>query len=145
MSRTQVLTHQFVKSIPDKIAPGILYVSMEYGMVAHLCACGCGREVMTPLTPTDWKLTYDGDAITLHPSIGNWGFPCRSHYWIKSSQIVRSGNMSDAAIAAGRQADRRKKERYYASQYSHGPLMPVAEMAKLRQGLWARLKKWWFS
>ncbi|MDH2356437.1 DUF6527 family protein [Bradyrhizobium sp. SSUT112] len=23
----------------------------------HLCCCGCGREVVTPLTPAQWRLT----------------------------------------------------------------------------------------
>jgi hypothetical protein len=61
---------------------GVLYVSPGYATVTHLCCCGCGAEVVTPLSPTDWKLTFDGVAISLSPSVGNWSLPCRSHYFI---------------------------------------------------------------
>jgi hypothetical protein len=37
----------------------------------------------SPLSPTDWKLTFDGVSVSLHPSDGNWSFPCRSHYRIE--------------------------------------------------------------
>ena len=39
---------------------------------AHSCCCGCGEEVVAPLTPTDWKMTFDGETTSLRPSIGNW-------------------------------------------------------------------------
>jgi hypothetical protein len=79
MKQPIVLDTEFVASIPDRLAEHTLYVSMEYATVAHQCCCGCGLEVVTPLSPTDWKLTYDGVSVSLHPSIGNWSFPCRSH------------------------------------------------------------------
>jgi hypothetical protein len=81
------LTHKFVEFIPDTLDDGILYVSIAFGTVAHRCCCGCKREVVTPLTPTDWKLTFDGETVSLRPSIGNWNFPCRSHYWITKNRI----------------------------------------------------------
>ena len=64
-----------------------LYVSVEFGTVIHKCCCGCGNEVVTPLSPDDWKLMFDGRSISLYPSIGNWSFPCRSHYWIRNSRV----------------------------------------------------------
>lgn len=79
--------HEFVESFPDKLKERTLYVSMEFATISHRCACGCGREVVTPLSPTDWKLMFDGRTITLHPSIGNWGFECQSHYWIRGNRI----------------------------------------------------------
>ena len=42
--------------------------------------------MVTPLKPTDWKLTFDGKTITLYPSIRNWNFACRSHYWIRNNR-----------------------------------------------------------
>ena len=72
MIQHKTLDHSFVDSFPDTLAPGILYVSFEYGSAAHSCCCGCGEEVVTPLTPTDWNITYDGETITLHPSVGSW-------------------------------------------------------------------------
>ncbi len=61
---------------------GVIYVSVDYATAIHKCCCGCGNEVVTPLSPTDWELTFDGKTISLYPSIGNWNFQCRSHYWI---------------------------------------------------------------
>ena len=66
------LNHRFCTHIPESLAPGVLYVSMEYATAAHSCCCGCGEEVVTPFTATDWKMTFDGQAISLWPSVGNW-------------------------------------------------------------------------
>ncbi|WP_407657660.1 DUF6527 family protein [Lacibacter sediminis] len=60
---------------------------MEFGTAIHRCVCGCGSRVVTPISPTGWQLTYDGESITLDPSIGNWSFECKSHYWIRKSVV----------------------------------------------------------
>lgn len=78
---------EFVDSIPEKILPGILYVSIRFSTAIHLCACGCGHEVVTPISPRGWKILYDGETISLSPSIGNWNFRCKSHYWIRKNCI----------------------------------------------------------
>lgn len=109
------VTHQFVEIVPDKLQEGILYVSMEYATVVHKCMCGCGKEVATPLSPTDWYLTFDGDSVSLHPSVGNWSFPCRSHYWIRHNRVLWCGDMPQNLINAGRVRDRRAKTAYYAN------------------------------
>ena len=36
------------------------------------CCCGCGEEVVTPFSPAQWQMSFDGEAVSLHPSIGNW-------------------------------------------------------------------------
>lgn len=86
MMRHELLKHAFVEHIPEKVEPGILYVSMEYGTAAHSCYCGCGEEVVTPFTPTDWKMIFDGETVSLNPSIGNWTLDCRAHY------VITAGN-----------------------------------------------------
>jgi hypothetical protein len=144
MIRINVLTFQFVKTIPEKFGNGILFVSMEYGMAAHRCCCGCGREVITPLTPTDWKLIFDGETISLHPSIGNWSFPCRSHYWIKRNAVVWSYAMSEAEIEAGRALDGRAKQQYLETKALGGAPAQVPPQTR-RESLWARFVKWWSS
>jgi len=83
-----MMKHKFVEFIPDQLEDGILYVSIVYATVLHKCACGCGNEVVTPLSPSDWQLTFNGETISLFPSIGNWSFPCRSHYWIRKNEAV---------------------------------------------------------
>lgn len=82
------MRHRFVEFIPDELEDGILYISITYATVLHKCCCGCGNEVVTPLSPSDWQLTFDGETISLFPSIGNWSFPCRSHYWIRKDKVV---------------------------------------------------------
>lgn len=81
------LTPIFVKYIPEEVEAGKLYVSMEYATCVHLCACGCGEKVVTPLAPKEWKLNYDGVHVTLCPSIGNFKYSCNSHYFIRGNRI----------------------------------------------------------
>jgi hypothetical protein len=110
-----VLEHRFVKNISEELEPGVLYISMEYGMVSHSCACGCGEEVTTPLTPTDWHMVYDGEAVTLNPSIGNWNLACRSHYVIRRGHVIEAGPWSEKQVSAERARDRASKARYYTT------------------------------
>lgn len=106
----------FVETIPEAMDAGVLYVSMSLASAIHLCACGCGREVITPLSPTDWKLCFDGEDVTLEPSIGNWSFPCRSHYWIRGGKVRWAGPWSTKEIADERAYDRKRKIDYYDRQ-----------------------------
>ncbi|MCX6168645.1 MAG: DUF6527 family protein [Ignavibacteriales bacterium] len=110
------LTHKFVKNIPEKIEDGVIYISIDYASVIHKCACGCGKEVVTPLSPTDWKLIFDGKTISLYPSIGNWNFACQSHYWIERSQIKWAPKWSKEQIATGVKQDKSNKKEYYSGK-----------------------------
>ncbi len=107
------MKHEFVEFIPDKLEDGVLYVSITYSTVLHRCCCGCGNEVVTPLSPLDWQLTFDGETISLFPSIGNWSFPCRSHYWIRENEIKWAETWSDEIISIHRQRDARVRDEYY--------------------------------
>lgn len=88
MEKIREFKLEFVQYMPKMLEQGVLYISMEYSLIMHLCACGCGEKVATPLSSKDWKLYYDGESISLSPSIGNWDFPCKSHYWIKKSKPI---------------------------------------------------------
>ena len=116
MTRQESLRHEFVEFIPEKLEEGVLYVSLLHATAMHLCACGCGSEVITPLSPTDWQLIFDGETVSLHPSIGNWSFPCQSHYWLKRGRIRWAPKWSREKIEAGRAKDRRNKERWATGQ-----------------------------
>ena len=107
--KSVLLTPRFVESIPEELEVGVLYVSMTFATAMHLCACGCGREVVTPLSPTDWQLWFDGEHLTLDPSVGNWSFPCRSHYWIRENGIRWAPSMSEMAVRDLRALDRARK------------------------------------
>lgn len=114
MFRHVRLEHRFVQYIPEQLEPGIIYISMEYSTAAHGCCCGCGEQVITPFTPTDWKLTFDGESISLRPSIGNWNFPCRSHYWIVNNRVEwalkSEGKKTDVAENKSRKMQKKKKK-----------------------------------
>lgn len=109
MTRSATITHEFVDYIPDNLEDGVLYISIAFATAAHLCCCGCRREVTTPFTRTDWKLIYDGESVSLQPSIGNWSFPCQSHYIITGNRVRWVDRWSPERIAQGRQSDIRRK------------------------------------
>jgi hypothetical protein len=116
MPRQTQLTPEFVELVPSELKEGVLYVSMIYASAIHKCCCGCGEKVVTPLGPTDWKLTFDGESISLHPSVGNWSLPCQSHYWIQENKVRWAPRMSRQQIEAGRATDRLERERFYGTQ-----------------------------
>lgn len=111
-----IMTHEFIEVLPDNLSEGVIYVAVNYAIVAHKCCCGCGNEVVTPLSPTDWKLTFDGESITLYPSIGNWNFDCQSHYWIRNNKIKWADKWSKEEIETGRMLDRQSKEYDYQNK-----------------------------
>jgi hypothetical protein len=87
-----------VEFIPNEVEQDVLYISVEYKTAVHLCICGCGNKVVTRLSPTDWELRFDGKTITLSPSIGNWSFDCKAHYWIKKNKIYHAQKRDDWKI-----------------------------------------------
>lgn len=139
------LEHRFVHYIPEQLEPGVLYVSMDYATAAHTCCCGCGEEVVTPFSPTDWKITFDGKTISLWPSIGNWDFACRSHYVIKRSRVVGAGSWTNEKIAAERRRDKAAKTAFYGltdpGESNHDASLPLSSSEQV-PGLWSRIKRW---
>jgi hypothetical protein len=145
MMRHDYLEHQFVQHIPDRLEPGVLYISMEYGTAAHSCCCGCSEEVVTPFTPTDWNMTFDGETVSLNPSIGNWTLACRSHYVIKQGRVIEAGPWTDKQIEDERHRDRAAKARFYGGS---DPVLPVTitletkRSAKNSEGVLGRIVRW---
>lgn len=141
MIRHNHLEHRFVKHLPEKIEPDVLYISMEYGTAAHSCCCGCGEEVVTPFTPTDWSMTFDGETVSLHPSIGNWSLACRSHYVIKRGRAIEAGPWTDEQIVAERQRDRAAKAHHYGAAILGGSVAsPAPQPSKsASSGFWRSL------
>jgi hypothetical protein len=125
MTRIGEIRPEFVEFIPDQLVPGVLYISRRYSTASHLCCCGCGLEVVTPLNPAKWRLAESNGAVSLDPSVGNWSFPCRSHYWIGGNRVQWAGAMSAERIAAVKARDR----------------LDVEAMVSQPQGLFARIIK----
>ncbi len=111
-----LLQYRFIEFIPEKVEEGILYISIEYCTAIHKCICGCGNEVVTPFSPTDWKLSFNGKSVSLHPSIGNWNFECQSHYWIKNNKIEFASLWTEKEIRVGRENDMDRKMDYFEGQ-----------------------------
>lgn len=139
------LNPQFVEHFPEKLEPGELYLAMEFATAAHLCACGCGNKVITPFSPTDWRMSFDGETVSLMPSIGNWTFKCRSHYWVRSGRIEWASDMSQEAINTGRKRDAEAKARRQAGK-TQGDVgrqpTPQTREPAVAPPFIARLKKW---
>lgn len=114
----------FVDEVPEVLVPNTLYICIPYATAVHLCACGCGNEVVTPLTPVDWRLTFNG-RVSLSPSIGNWSFPCRSHYWIIDEGVSWSTEWDDQRIERNRQRDRRAKAQHFDEARTSKAASPV--------------------
>lgn len=92
----------FVHVIPEDAQPGFLYISMEFATAIHRCCCGCGHEIVTPFSPVRWSLTFDGETVSLEPSIGNWSLDCQSHYWVIGNRIRWARKFTEPEIAAVR-------------------------------------------
>jgi hypothetical protein len=102
----------FVENIPEQLDMGRLYISEEHDIAIHKCCCGCGEEVVTPLTPVDWRIVKGRDGVSLFPSIGNWSYQCKSHYVVRNNQILWANQMSITQIDKIRQRDLQDKHRY---------------------------------
>ena len=109
----KILSHKFVDLIPDVVENDLIYVSIKHKTVIHKCCCGCGEEVVTPLSPVGWQVTFDGDTISLYPSIGNWSSKCRSHYFITNSKVDWAKKWSAKRIAKKRLDDERDRQEYF--------------------------------
>lgn len=143
MTRQTWIRPEFVTFAPHVLAPGVLYISIEYATVLHLCCCGCGNKVVTPLAPGRWSLTYDGKTVSLEPSVGNWSFPCQSHYWVERNAVIWDRRFTGAEIAAVRSVDRRDMaragRRAAPHEQLHTPAGRVPAHGQATTSWWRRL------
>jgi hypothetical protein len=112
MKRLTTVKHLFVDEVPESLQPGTLYISVSFSTAIHRCCCGCGQEVVTPITPTDWKFIFDGATVSLEPSIGNWSLPCQSHYWIRRDKVIWAPRWSKQRIEEARRKEDISRRRY---------------------------------
>lgn len=125
------LEHKFVDFIPMELMEETLYISMQNEIIAHKCCCGCGEKVFTPLTPIGWKMLFDGETISIDPSIGNWGLQCNSHYWIKDSEVLWSTKWSTEQINFCRKEEEETRTNFYEKRND-----------LQKQSVWSQLLKW---
>ena len=99
--------------MPKDLKPGVLYVSEQFGAAAHLCPCGCGSKVRTPLGPTEWSLEETDVGPTLRPSVGNWQQACQSHYLITRGEVIWAAQWTAEQIVDGRRREEERRREYY--------------------------------
>jgi len=131
------MQHEFVKLIPRKLKEGVLYISIDYKTATHQCACGCGSKVVTSITPTGWTLSYNGDNVSLSPSIGSWNLPCKSHYWIKNGQVVWAESWDAEQISLVQNRDRLDRTEYFNK--SSITMKSSIDSPKLEMTIWAKI------
>jgi hypothetical protein len=133
MKREMLIGFEFVDYIPEELKERVLYISRKYETAVHKCFCGCGREVVTPLSSTGWKLTFDGKSVSLYPSIGSWSLPCQSHYFITKNRVEWAPRWSREQIEAGRAQEALVREQHY-ERINQRPA-----------NVWQQFKKWLFK
>ena len=137
------LKHEFVEFIPEYLEQGTLYISIRFATASHLCCCGCGNKVVTPISTTDWKLIFNGKTVSLDPSIGNWSFPCQSHYWIRNNRIYWAAQWSQSQIERGRLRDHNAKENYLGEiEAASATNENIIDAPTEKRSWWQTLKEW---
>lgn len=107
MSRVDEVTFEFVNLLPPTLEDSVVYISMEHRTVVHNCCSGCGERIVLGLSPAQWKLTFDGETISLSPSIGGGALACNSHYWIQENKVIWSKPLTANQTRRSQLADRR--------------------------------------
>lgn len=145
------LTPRFVDIIPEKLENSVLYISKRYAIAVHKCCCGCNEEVFTPIAKTDWSLRVNSGRATLYPSIGNWSFACRSHYWVRRNKVIWAGELPQQLIDRGRTLDRIAKKAYFKEVNRNKNISPQpsrsqnsfqTKPSRLLFKLWLILNRW---
>jgi hypothetical protein len=86
--------------------------------------------VITPLSPTDWKVIYDGKSVSLRPSVGSWNLRCRSHYVIDGNIAKWADSWSPEQVAEERERDHAAKALYYGRPAAPQGAAPSDESSK---------------
>jgi len=149
MPRVSELRPEFVEFAPSPLEEGVLYISCQNLVMLHLCCCGCGSKVVTPISRTGWELRFNGDNVTLFPSIGNWKLPCQSHYWIRGNKVRWAPKLSKWEINEHYAANQRLRDRYFSGQHDSvdehelgADFGGEGSERSGQSGLLARIKKW---
>jgi hypothetical protein len=95
--RITEITPVFCKHIPywKDMKYGVLYISEDFKVSNHLCACGCGQQTVLPFNKgkdygKNWSMVNNDGKISLIPSIGNFSGenPYHAHYYITDNKII---------------------------------------------------------
>lgn len=130
--KVRVLKPEHVLQLPDQLEEGALYICEEFDLTAHKCCCGCGEDVFLKLGPAKWRLSKMPDgSVSLEPSVGNWNYSCKSHYWITKNRVIDAAPMNAFEIEAVKRRDRRDRDRHIAQ---------VNAKSEQERGVWRRIR-----
>ena len=96
--KSETIRPVFIEKIPanlKELQAGVLYISMKYNTLVHRCPCGCRGLSEVGLHPATRRMIYDGENISIEPSIGVRTLQCRSHYWITKNRIIWANPLSE--------------------------------------------------
>lgn len=146
--KIKTLRPVFIDHLPEHLEEGVLYISEEFAIAGHKCCCGCGEEVITPLNQAQWQVRKEREAISLYPSIGNWKFSCKSHYWIRKNQVIDALPMQEHTIGLVKQRDRQAKDIYIQQHnkkqgLSSGPKQTDRVSPSMVVAIFKWLRNWW--
>lgn len=133
------ITIENVELAPKQLVAGRLYVSEKYSVALHLCCCGCGEKVVTPLSPAEWRIDVRQGRASLFPSIGNWSMACKSHYWIRNGQVVWGAGMSKRQMRAVFDRDQQALRTLHRTTGGHQVKSPTRAPALWLSRLWRKL------
>ena len=104
-------------------------------------------------------MIFDGDTVSLSPSVGNWTLDCRSHYVIKRGRVIEAGPWSDEQVASERLRDKKAKATHYSIKKSEveaasAPIKipkmietksAINDKKSLAKRIWARIARLWMG
>jgi hypothetical protein len=141
--RIDRVTPELVELAPPVLQAGRLYISEKYRAAVHLCCCGCGEKVITPLSPAEWQVELREGRASLRPSIGNWSMACRSHYWIRDNKVVWSGQKSKRQMRAVFERDQRDLHAMHRS--AQGPVTANQTQSARRRNVQEQASNGWLG
>ena len=86
-----------VECMPNERESGVLYVSEEFGIALHLCACGCGSKIKTLLGLVDASEDEQDQPQALRGPAGKLPVSRSNHSW----RIVWAEKVDTEQIADG--------------------------------------------
>lgn len=94
--RIYEITPVYIVNCPpwNEMEEGKLYISKEFGIANHLCACGCRQQTPMGFKPhwdNGWNFMENSDGtVSFTPSIGNFmgENPYHAHYFITNNKII---------------------------------------------------------
>ena len=78
------------------ISSGVGPFAIEKGLVkarepitaVRIYNTNTSKVIIEEVPCVNQSVKYDGETVSLSPSIGNFQFPCKSHYWIRENRVI---------------------------------------------------------